>query len=51
MDSDLQDDPGEIPNLIKKLEEGYDLVSGWKKDRKDPISKKLPSLVLLKWEK
>ena len=43
MDSDLQDDPGEIPNLIKKLEEGYDLVSGWKKDRKDPISKKLPS--------
>ena len=39
MDSDLQDDPGEIPNLIKKLEEGYDLVSGWKKDRKDPISK------------
>lgn len=31
MDADLQDDPNEVPNLIKKLEEGYDLVSGWKK--------------------
>ena len=43
IDADLQDDPGEIPNLILKLEEGYDLVSGWKKDRKDPISKIVPS--------
>jgi hypothetical protein len=43
MDADLQDDPKEIPNLIKKLEEGYDLVSGWKKKRHDPISKTLPS--------
>ena len=43
MDSDLQDDPREISNLIKELEKGYDLVSGWKKDRKDPLSKKLPS--------
>ena len=32
MDSDLQDDPREISNLIKELEKGYDLVSGWKKD-------------------
>lgn len=39
MDADLQDDPNEIPNLIKKLEEGYDLVSGWKKKRHDPFIK------------
>ncbi|MCX7879891.1 MAG: glycosyltransferase family 2 protein [Ignavibacteria bacterium] len=43
MDADLQDDPEEIPNLIKKLNEGYDLVSGWKKKRNDPITKILPS--------
>jgi len=43
MDADLQDDPTEIKNLINKLEEGYDLVSGWKKNRKDPMSKRLPS--------
>ena len=43
MDADLQDDPAEIPNLISKLKEGYDLVSGWKKIRHDPISKTLPS--------
>jgi glycosyltransferase involved in cell wall biosynthesis len=43
MDADLQDDPAEIPNLVAKLEDGFDLVSGWKKDRKDPFSKTLPS--------
>lgn len=43
MDADLQDDPNEIPSLIKRLEDGYDLVSGWKKVRRDPISKTLPS--------
>jgi len=43
MDADLQDDPEEIPNLIDKLEEGFDLVSGWKKKRYDPITKTLPS--------
>jgi len=43
MDADMQDDPAEIPNLILKLEEGFDLVSGWKKDRKDPMSKRVPS--------
>lgn len=43
MDADLQDDPAEIPRLIAKLEEGFDLVSGWKKKRYDPISKTLPS--------
>ncbi|MGD8780741.1 MAG: glycosyltransferase family 2 protein [Ignavibacteria bacterium] len=40
MDADLQDDPAEIPNLLKKLNEGFDLVSGWKKKRKDPFIKK-----------
>jgi glycosyltransferase involved in cell wall biosynthesis len=45
MDADLQDDPGEIPNLIAKLEEGYDLVSGWKKIRHDPLSKRLSSRI------
>lgn len=43
MDADLQDDPAEIPNLIAELESGFDLVSGWKKERKDPASKRLPS--------
>ena len=36
IDADLQDDPAEIPNLLRKLDEGYDLVSGWKKHRQDP---------------
>jgi len=45
MDGDLQDDPEELPRLISKLEEGFDLVSGWKIDRKDPLSKTLPSKV------
>lgn len=45
IDADLQDDPDEIPALIKKLEEGADLVSGWKASRKDPLSKTLPSKV------
>jgi glycosyltransferase involved in cell wall biosynthesis len=43
MDADLQDDPCEIPNLLKKLDEGFDLVSGWKTKRKDPIMKTVPS--------
>lgn len=43
MDADLQDDPAEIPNLLAKLEEGYDLVSGWKKKRFDPFIKKYSS--------
>jgi glycosyltransferase involved in cell wall biosynthesis len=43
MDADLQDNPKEIPNFIKKINEGYDLVSGWKKIRHDPLSKILPS--------
>lgn len=45
MDGDLQDDPLEIPRFIEKLDEGYDLVSGWKFPRLDPISKTFPSRV------
>ena len=43
MDADLQDDPAEIPNLVDKINQGWDLVSGWKVDRKDPITKRWPS--------
>lgn len=43
MDADLQDDPNEVPEMIAKLKEGNDLVSGWKKKRYDPISKTIPS--------
>ena len=45
MDGDLQDDPEEIPNFLEKINEGYDLVSGWKFPRLDPISKTFPSRV------
>lgn len=43
MDADLQDDPAEIPNFLAHLDEGWDLVSGWKKKRNDPFSKTIPS--------
>jgi glycosyltransferase involved in cell wall biosynthesis len=42
-DGDLQNDPMDIPRLIAKLEEGYDMVCGWRKTRKDPPSKRVPS--------
>lgn len=42
MDGDLQDDPAEIPRFLAKLDEGYDLVTGWKFPRLDPISKTFP---------
>lgn len=45
MDADLQDNPKEIPKFIAKIKEGYDLVSGWKKKRYDPISKTFPSKI------
>ena len=45
LDSDLQDDPQEFDKLINKINTGFDMVSGWKKDRKDPISKILPSKI------
>ena len=44
MDADLQNDPADINMLIEQLEEGYDIVNGWRKNRKDKFfSKKLPS--------
>lgn len=44
MDADLQDNPAEVPELYRMItQEGYDLVSGWKKKRHDPLSKTLPS--------
>jgi glycosyltransferase involved in cell wall biosynthesis len=46
MDGDLQNDPADIPRLIEKINEGYDVVSGWRRDRKDTfISRKIPSLL------
>ena len=45
MDADLQDDPAEIPSLISKINEGFDLVSGWKKIRHDPWNKTFPSKI------
>ena len=43
LDADLQDDPHEIPKFLEMMKEGYDLVSGWKKERHDPLEKRLPS--------
>lgn len=45
LDADLQDDPHEVPRLLEKLAEGYDLVSGWKKERHDPLLKRIASRV------
>ena len=46
MDGDLQNDPVDIPRLLQKLDEGFDVVSGWRKDRKDnPIKRNFPSRV------
>lgn len=46
MDSDLQNDPVDIPRLMEKIDEGYDVVSGWRKDRQDTfIDRKLPSMI------
>jgi len=43
MDADLQDDPDEISRFVETLDRGYDLVSGWKKERHDPLNKTVPS--------
>jgi glycosyltransferase involved in cell wall biosynthesis len=44
MDADLQNDPADIPRLLEKLEEGYDLVSGWRRERRDAgLTRRLPS--------
>ncbi len=45
LDGDLQNDPSDIPMLLAKLEEGYDIVSGWRKERKDHFSRVLPSKI------
>jgi glycosyltransferase involved in cell wall biosynthesis len=45
IDADLQDDPAEIPRLLVKLEEGFDLVSGWKTRRRDPLRRRIPSRI------
>lgn len=45
MDADLQDEPAEIVNLLAKIDDGYDLVVGWKKVRNDPLSKTIPSYI------
>src|SRR3989344_3900255 len=46
MDGDLQNDPKDIPRLIKKLEEGYDVVSGWRLKRRDKFLKKINSKIM-----
>lgn len=46
MDGDLQNDPEDMLSLLKKIEEGYDVVSGWRKNRKDPLfSRRIPSMI------
>jgi dolichol-phosphate mannosyltransferase len=45
IDADLQDDPAEIPRLLAKLDEGFDLVSGWKAQRRDPLTRRLLSRI------
>jgi glycosyltransferase involved in cell wall biosynthesis len=46
LDADLQNDPADIPRLLAKLEEGYDIVSGWRRDRKEPwLTRRLPSII------
>jgi glycosyltransferase involved in cell wall biosynthesis len=51
-DGDLQNDPADIPRLVAKLDEGYDMACGWRRDRKDPASRRLPSSIanrLISW--
>jgi glycosyltransferase involved in cell wall biosynthesis len=45
LDGDLQDDPHEIPRFLAQLEEGFGLVSGWKRQRHDPLTKTIPSRI------
>jgi glycosyltransferase involved in cell wall biosynthesis len=51
-DGDLQNDPADIPKLLAKLDEGFDMVCGWRRQRQDPLSKRLPSWLanrLISW--
>jgi glycosyltransferase involved in cell wall biosynthesis len=45
IDGDLQNDPSDIPRLLDRLDEGFDVVSGWRVDRKDPLHRRLPSVI------
>ena len=45
IDADLQNDPADIPMMLEKIDEGYDLVSGWRKKRQDTLSRRLPSTI------
>jgi glycosyltransferase involved in cell wall biosynthesis len=46
LDADLQNDPADVPRLLEKIDEGYDVVSGWRKDRKDKmVTRRLPSMM------
>jgi glycosyltransferase involved in cell wall biosynthesis len=52
MDADLQNDPADIPMMLAKIDEGYDVVSGWRKNRQDKLSRRLPSQLannLISW--
>ncbi|MGQ0815126.1 MAG: glycosyltransferase family 2 protein [Gemmatimonadota bacterium] len=52
MDGDLQNDPNDIPRLLAKIEDGYDVVSGWRKNRQDSFRRRLPSVIanrLISW--
>jgi glycosyltransferase involved in cell wall biosynthesis len=52
LDADRQNDPEDIPNLLDELREGYDCVSGWRRDRDDPLRKTIPSAIqtqLARW--
>lgn len=53
MDGDLQNDPADIPRLLEKLDQGYDVVSGWRRRRRDPfLTRRLPSIIanrLISW--
>jgi len=51
-DGDLQNDPADIPLLVARIDEGFDMVCGWRRDRHDPLSKRLPSFFanrLISW--
>lgn len=45
LDADLQNDPEDIPKILEKMDEGYDIVSGWRKNRKDKASRRFPSAI------
>lgn len=49
IDADLQEDPGALFDLLAKLDEGYGMVSAWRKTRNDPLSKTLSSKVFNGW--